>query len=64
VIELFSVKDTARARELAAKLDKLNTDRQEEERRILRAVEERLPAIPRYATPTASWSTAKTGIAA
>ncbi|HYM77047.1 MAG TPA: single-stranded-DNA-specific exonuclease RecJ [Candidatus Dormibacteraeota bacterium] len=41
VIELFSVKDSARARELAAKLDKLNTDRQEEERRILRSVEER-----------------------
>jgi single-stranded-DNA-specific exonuclease len=41
VIELFSVKDPARARELAAKLDQLNTDRQEEERRILRAVEER-----------------------
>ena len=41
VIELFSVKDPARARELAAKLDHLNTDRQEEERRILRAVDER-----------------------
>lgn len=41
VIELFSVKDVARAKELAAKLDKLNTDRQEEERRILAAAEER-----------------------
>jgi len=41
VIELFSVKDVTRARELAAKLDQLNTDRQEEERRILRSVEER-----------------------
>src|SRR5262252_6100728 len=41
VIELFSVKDPARAKELAAKLDQLNTDRQEEERRILRSVEER-----------------------
>jgi single-stranded-DNA-specific exonuclease len=41
VIELFSVKDPARARELAAKLDQLNSDRQEEERRILRSVEER-----------------------
>jgi single-stranded-DNA-specific exonuclease len=41
VIELFSVKDPARARELAAKLDQLNTDRQEEERRILRSVEDR-----------------------
>ena len=41
VIELFSVKDVARARELAAKLDQLNTDRQEEEKRILKSVEER-----------------------
>ncbi|HKV78202.1 MAG TPA: single-stranded-DNA-specific exonuclease RecJ [Candidatus Sulfotelmatobacter sp.] len=41
VIELFSVKDPARAKELAAKLDQLNTDRQEEERRILKSVEER-----------------------
>ena len=41
VIELFSVKDETRARELAAKLDQLNTDRQEEERRILRATEDR-----------------------
>ncbi|HWJ49091.1 MAG TPA: single-stranded-DNA-specific exonuclease RecJ [Candidatus Udaeobacter sp.] len=41
VIELFSVKDPMRARELAAKLDQLNTERQEEERRILKSVEER-----------------------
>lgn len=41
VIELFSAKDPARANELAAKLDQLNTDRQEEERRILKSVEER-----------------------
>jgi single-stranded-DNA-specific exonuclease len=41
VIELFSVKDPARAKELAAKLDSLNMDRQEEERRILRLVDER-----------------------
>jgi single-stranded-DNA-specific exonuclease len=46
VIELFSVKDATRARELAAKLDKLNTERQEEERRILAAVEERLTGDP------------------
>jgi single-stranded-DNA-specific exonuclease len=46
VIELFCVKDPARARELAAKLDHLNTDRQEEERRILRAVEERFSGDP------------------
>ncbi len=46
VIELFSVKDPVRARELAAKLDQLNTDRQEEERRILRSVEERFAGDP------------------
>jgi single-stranded-DNA-specific exonuclease len=46
VIELFSVKDPVRARELAAKLDHLNSDRQEEERRILRAVEERFTGDP------------------
>jgi single-stranded-DNA-specific exonuclease len=46
VIELFSVKDPIRARELAAKLDHLNSDRQEEERRILRAVEDRFSADP------------------
>ncbi len=46
VIELFSVKDTVRARELAAKLDRLNTDRQEEERRILREIDERFLADP------------------
>ena len=46
VIELFSVKDPVRARELAAKLDHLNSDRQEEERRILRSVEERFAADP------------------
>jgi single-stranded-DNA-specific exonuclease len=46
VIELFCVKDSQRARELAAKLDKLNSDRQEEEKRILRAVEERFAGDP------------------
>jgi single-stranded-DNA-specific exonuclease len=46
VIELFIVKDPARARELAAKLDHLNSDRQEEERKILRAVEERFTGDP------------------
>ncbi len=46
VIELFSTKDPARARELAAKLDQLNSDRQEEERRILRSVEERFAGDP------------------
>ena len=46
VIDLFSVKDPIRARELAAKLDQLNTDRQDEERRILKAVEERFSGDP------------------
>lgn len=46
VIELFSVKDAARARELAAKLDQLNSDRQEEEKKILRAVEDRFTGDP------------------
>jgi hypothetical protein len=41
VIELFSVKDVLRARELAAKLDKLNSERQDEERRILQQVDAR-----------------------
>ena len=46
VIDLFNTKDPARARELAAKLDHLNSDRQEEERKILRAVEERFIGDP------------------
>ncbi len=46
VIELFSVKDAARAKELAAKLDRLNADRQEEEQRILKALEERFAGDP------------------
>jgi single-stranded-DNA-specific exonuclease len=46
VIDLFSVKDDAQARLLAGKLDRLNAERQEEERRILRAVEERISADP------------------
>ena len=46
VIELFSVKDAGRAKELAAKLDQLNTARQEEERRILREVEARFVEDP------------------
>ncbi len=38
VIELFSVKDPGRAAELAEKLDRLNGDRQDEERRILQSI--------------------------
>ncbi len=46
VIELFSVKDVDRARELAARLDQLNSDRQQEEQRIMAAVHERLESAP------------------
>jgi single-stranded-DNA-specific exonuclease len=46
VVELFSVKEASRAREIAAKLDQLNTQRQEEERRIVKAVEERIAGDP------------------
>jgi len=46
VIELFSVKDAARAREIANKLDTLNSERQEEERHILEAIHTRLEAEP------------------
>ena len=42
VIDLFSLKDPDQARLLAGKLDRLNAERQEEERRIVRAVEERI----------------------
>ena len=38
VVELFTVKDGARARELAEKLDGLNRERQQEEQRISEAV--------------------------
>ena len=46
VIELFSVKDPSRARELAARLDKLNGERQEQERRILEEIESRFEQEP------------------
>ena len=46
VIELFSVKDVARTREIASKLDKLNSARQEEERRILEAIRARFEEYP------------------
>jgi single-stranded-DNA-specific exonuclease len=46
VIELFSVKDPARAREIAARLDQLNAERQEEERRILQAIDSRFEQEP------------------
>jgi single-stranded-DNA-specific exonuclease len=46
VIELFSVKDPARAREIANRLDQLNAERQEEERRILEAIYLRIEEEP------------------
>ncbi|HEY7096699.1 MAG TPA: single-stranded-DNA-specific exonuclease RecJ [Terriglobales bacterium] len=46
VVELFSVKDPERAREIANRLDTLNAERQEEERRILDAIQERFEAEP------------------
>jgi single-stranded-DNA-specific exonuclease len=42
VIDLFTVKDSNLARDIAARLDKLNSERQEEERRIVDAIEQRL----------------------
>jgi single-stranded-DNA-specific exonuclease len=46
VVELFSVKDPERARELANRLDKLNAERQEEERRILDSIAARVEEDP------------------
>ena len=46
VIELFTEKDPARAREIAQKLDTLNAERQQEEQRILTEVEQRLENEP------------------
>jgi single-stranded-DNA-specific exonuclease len=46
VIELFTCKDPERCREIAGKLNQLNLERQEEERRIVSAIEEQLAAEP------------------
>jgi single-stranded-DNA-specific exonuclease len=46
VIDLFSVKDPVQAREIASRLDKLNAERQEEERRILDEITKRLEEEP------------------
>jgi single-stranded-DNA-specific exonuclease len=46
VIELFSVKDAVRAKEIANRLDQLNAERQEEERRILDAIGSRFTEEP------------------
>ena len=42
VVELFSTRDEARARELAEHLDRLNAERQAEEQRIMAEIHERL----------------------
>jgi single-stranded-DNA-specific exonuclease len=42
VVELFSVKESAPAREIAQRLDKLNTERQEEERRIVESIDQKM----------------------
>ena len=46
VVDLFSEKDPARAREIAGRLDQLNADRQDEERRILESIDRRLDEDP------------------
>jgi single-stranded-DNA-specific exonuclease len=46
VIDLFNVKDPVQARELANRLDRLNGDRQEEERRILQSITSRFEEKP------------------
>ncbi|HEY3928758.1 MAG TPA: single-stranded-DNA-specific exonuclease RecJ [Candidatus Koribacter sp.] len=42
VVELFTTRDAARARDVAAHLNKLNGDRQEEEARIMAAIDKEL----------------------
>src|SRR3954454_5481793 len=46
VIDLFSVKDPVRAREIANRLDQLNAERQQEERRILESIHARFEEEP------------------
>ncbi len=46
VIELFTCKDAERCREIAQKLDQLNTERQNEEARIVAEIEAQLAAEP------------------
>jgi single-stranded-DNA-specific exonuclease len=46
VVELFTSKDPARCREIAEKLDHLNTERQSEEARIVKEIEAQLDAEP------------------
>jgi single-stranded-DNA-specific exonuclease len=46
VVDLFSIKDAVRAREIAQRLDQLNGERQDEERRILLEAESRCESEP------------------
>ncbi len=46
VIELFTMKDASRAREIAQHLDRLNGNRQQEEARITAAIHQRVDAAP------------------
>ncbi|MGE0405090.1 MAG: single-stranded-DNA-specific exonuclease RecJ [Candidatus Korobacteraceae bacterium] len=46
VIHLFGATDVAQAREIATRLDQLNTERQQEERRIMQEIEDRVNANP------------------
>ena len=50
VVELFTTRDTARAVELAAKLDRLNAERQQAEAAILDQIERRLRDDPGFQT--------------
>ena len=45
VIELFSTREPARARELAARLNQLNSDRQSEEQRIVAEIDEQMRTV-------------------
>jgi len=46
VVDLFNEKDIERARQMAGRLDQLNAERQEEERRIMDNIESRIEAEP------------------
>jgi single-stranded-DNA-specific exonuclease len=46
VIDLFSTKDTAQAREIAGRLDQLNAERQDAERKVLDAIARRIEGDP------------------
>ena len=54
VIELFSATDTARAAEIAGRLDRLNADRQQAEARIVSEILESITAISCDALPGAT----------